>query len=460
MSKLNRDIFYLIFKEFIDDEKTLYSCLLVNKTFCEIIVPILWNNPWKFLRLEKEKLFLHTIISHLSKESRNSLSKRIFYQYKKPLFNYIKFCKHLNLCIIQRIIDTIYVKNETLNIKNKIFNLFINENAKISHLYLPYQFDFQIHLIPGAKNCFSEIEFLSFNTNINDNIVIGLMETCKSIRELELIIEVEDNNYEIVKLIEKLKRLNRISLICFSYENESFCKTLENSLIKYANTIQYFKSNKPPVTKILSSFVNLRVLELYNFQYTSWDCLESLSLPFLKILKVEQVPINNLTSLIENTNGSLIEISITCRVCHNKINNKKIIQAIYQNCPNLKYLKLVIKKKNIFEIEKLLIQCQYLEGLFLVIEDEGNVFNLNNLFRILAQSSPINLFKFKFAFFKIEINSLKQFFDNWKGRRPMLLQFGSSQMDNIQDLIENYKLEGIIKNCNYNFHNEDFEWPN
>ncbi|PKK66380.1 hypothetical protein RhiirC2_753527, partial [Rhizophagus irregularis] len=61
-----------------------------------------------------------------------------------------------------------------------------------------------------------------------------------------------------------------------------------------------------------------------------WNCLENLSLPFLKILKVKHVLTDNLTGLIENTSGTLIEISITWRICHSKINYKKIIQAIYQ----------------------------------------------------------------------------------------------------------------------------------
>ncbi|PKY25684.1 hypothetical protein RhiirB3_440723 [Rhizophagus irregularis] len=464
MSKLSIDIFYLIFKEFLNDKKNLYSCLLINKTFCELIIPILWNNPWKFLKLGKENSLLYVITSHLSDESRNNLCRDIFNhsheEVKKPLFDYISFCKHLNLGIIQNIIDAVWIKGEATNVKNKIFNLFINENMRISHLYIPYKFDIQIHHIPGAKSCFSEIEFLSCNTNIKDNIVTGLMETCKSIRKLELIIETGKNNYKIVELIKSIKKLYSINLMCYSYESESFCETLENSLIKHANTIKYFKTTKRPSTNILSYFINLRVLELDSFHYMPWNCLENLSLPFLKILKVKHVLTDNLTGLIENTSGTLIEISITWRICHSKINYKKIIQAIYQNCPNLKYLKLVIKKKNIIDLEKLLIQCQYLEGLYLVIEDKVDEFNLNNLFKVLANSSPTNLFKFKFSFFEIKFSSLKLFLDNWKGRHPMLLQFGSDQLDEIKDLIEEYKSEGIIKNCDYNFHDEEFEWSN
>jgi hypothetical protein len=63
--KLNHDVLYLIFKELQDDRKSLYSFLLVNKTWCEMIIPILWSNPWNHLDERKEKLLLNVIISHL-----------------------------------------------------------------------------------------------------------------------------------------------------------------------------------------------------------------------------------------------------------------------------------------------------------------------------------------------------------------------------------------------------------
>jgi hypothetical protein len=48
-----------------------------------------------------------------------------------------------------------------------------------------------------------------------------------------------------------------------------------------------------------------------------------------------------LTSLIKSTNGYLTEINIS-HTWHEEIDNKRIIQAIYQKCPNLKYLKLTV----------------------------------------------------------------------------------------------------------------------
>src|SRR6266511_2169128 len=37
-----------IFREF--NEESLYSCILVNRTWCQIAVPLLWYSPFHFLR--------------------------------------------------------------------------------------------------------------------------------------------------------------------------------------------------------------------------------------------------------------------------------------------------------------------------------------------------------------------------------------------------------------------------
>src|SRR5581483_9882109 len=131
---------------------------------------------------------------------------------------------------------------------------------------------------------------------MDDNILSELIEICKSIKELKLVISTVNNNYGFVKLIETQKKLFNISLENYYNNDETFCKEIENSLIKHANTIKYFKTTKI-ITKIPSSFVNLRVLELNdNFLPVTWN-LENISLPYLQVLNVNG---NNLISLIES----------------------------------------------------------------------------------------------------------------------------------------------------------------
>ena len=79
MLRLNIDVLLLIIKELENDKKSLYSCLLVNKTWCAMAAPILWKNPTQYQRTltddAKNKLF-DVILLHLSEESRNILKNQ------------------------------------------------------------------------------------------------------------------------------------------------------------------------------------------------------------------------------------------------------------------------------------------------------------------------------------------------------------------------------------------------
>ncbi|CAB5305845.1 unnamed protein product [Rhizophagus irregularis] len=192
-------------------------------------------------------------------------------------------------------------------------------------------------------------------------------------------------------------------------------------------------------TKVLSSFVNLKILEFDDNR--ELDFLWNYSLPHLQILRVKSFSEKGLADLIKSTCGSLIEIKID--YC-DYYDCTDIIQAIYQNCPKLKYLKLRIGDWDIFEFEKILINCQYLDTLFIIID---NLYYWNFLFDVLTKSSPIGLFKFKFnLIFDSFYIPLKPFFDNWVGRCPILLSFDMTTAEHMEDLLKEYEDKGIIEN--------------
>ncbi|GBC14607.2 hypothetical protein GLOIN_2v113493 [Rhizophagus irregularis DAOM 181602=DAOM 197198] len=291
-------------------------------------------------------------------------------------------------------------------IKKEIIILFINKNIEFTHFYTPQTYNYQIINISEVKHLFSELQFLNCS-NTDKNIWFLLKDICQSIKELDLIIEKPKINIGIIKLIESQKNLKKVNFDVVVKRSSETCKILENSLIKHANNIQHFRTTKPPVTKILSSFVNLKILELDNHFYENWNCLEDLSLPLLQNLKASHVPIKALTNFINNTNGYLTKIDIDL-VSHNKNDNKRIIQAIYQNCLNLKYLKLTIRK------------------------------NINR---------------------SINLDYLKFFFDNWKERPPISFQLSRRLKSvGIDNLIKKYKAEGIIAKYDNFCENENENW--
>ncbi|GBB83169.1 hypothetical protein RclHR1_00010051 [Rhizophagus clarus] len=462
---LNKDILFMIFEELNNDNKKfLHSCLLVNRTWCVTAIPILWRNPVHTLTIYSiEKLF-NVILLHLSEELKNTLKKQginnqLIEKYQGPLFNYINFWKYLNLNLFEEVILLKYDKNSNLRIiKNEMLRLFINGNNKFNKLSISYNIDYQIHLIPGAEYCFSELESFQCCADIDQNILKGMFSICKSIKEITF-----ENIYSgidgsgIIKLIEVQKNLKNISFIAINdrlnntyINDENFCKSLEKSLIKHTDTVKFLRISWMPVTRILSCLVNLISLDidysLSNMIY--WSKFENGMLPYLKILKVNRVPSNFLENLIKNTTRNISEI----RIRFNGNDSKRFFQIIYQNCPNLRYLTLsLIDNFNSFipELENLLINCQLLNGLTIDVKNIFSVVYWDKLFIILAKSSPINLFDFKFySEHMFKSKDLELFFNNWENRKPIFLEMKiwiGDKKEKIEGLLKKYKEKGIIK---------------
>src|SRR6266498_1163692 len=95
--QLPADCLNEIFKQLEKDKVTLHSCLLVNRLWCEVSVPILWTSIQNY----------NTLIAFLPNESKEILYKNEIIistsTSKPPLFNYVKFIKNLS-------IDEIYWK--------------------------------------------------------------------------------------------------------------------------------------------------------------------------------------------------------------------------------------------------------------------------------------------------------------------------------------------------------------
>ena len=77
MPKLNKDILFLIFDALQEDSKTLFSCLMVDRLWCETAIPILWRNPWCYnINYRNKSSLYHIITFYLTDDSREFLSKQ------------------------------------------------------------------------------------------------------------------------------------------------------------------------------------------------------------------------------------------------------------------------------------------------------------------------------------------------------------------------------------------------
>src|SRR6266480_6989701 len=188
MPEPNKDVLFLILVELQNDRKSLYSCLLVNRTWCETTIPILWKDPLKLCPSDNKRILFDVILLHLPEESRDNLKNQgivlLTKLCQRPLFNYISFWRYLNLRIFENMIA---VKSEASIIRREILKLLINENTKFTHIYMNTPLlNYRVHLISGAERCFSELKFLQINKfDYNSQDVLeGLARISKSVKKI------------------------------------------------------------------------------------------------------------------------------------------------------------------------------------------------------------------------------------------------------------------------------------
>ncbi|RGB43454.1 hypothetical protein C1646_737978 [Rhizophagus diaphanus] len=457
MVQLNRDIVLMILEQLKDDKPSLRCCLLVNRTWCEITAPMLWKTLGR-KRLPdniKIKLF-NVIISHLSEDSKGILKEQGIdtEDYGPPLFNYISLWRHLNLRLLD---DMIYLRKTNYSnmniIRNEILKLFINKNSKFISLFIPAKLEIQIDNFPDADKCFSSLELFKCDSSIKKPILIGMSNIITSIKKIKIenLYHGKIVNSGFDKLIKAQKNLKQVCLLGDSKKKNEI--SLEDMLKNNANNIQHIYLGWNPNTDFLSHFVNLISLKIYmkssNLENNHIH-LKTLNLPNIKYLKISGVPVEILADMIDNSGGHLVEINI-------KETNDRLIQSIYQKCKNLKYLELSIENKNLLEFENLLINCKYLCGL--VIDNDSSI-DINSLFEILCNSSPVGLYKFKFAYYaKFNLEPLESFFKDWDKRHPMLLKLNTFWMKKalqsqklyreICNIVERYKSKGTVRKIEF-----------
>jgi hypothetical protein len=186
-----------IIKYFQYDYKTLYSSILVNRLWCRLTIPLLWENP--FLNVKEQNFYNYYFISiylynHFNDEEKSMLNESGFTNSIFPsntLFNYSCFIKSLNkLEIVFCIEHWIAIHNAYIYLNPQIFQLiykslfevFINNEANLHtfEYYISdeckYVDDVVFELISQNPSFILNIrklklEFNNYHSSITENFV-------------------------------------------------------------------------------------------------------------------------------------------------------------------------------------------------------------------------------------------------------------------------------------------------
>jgi hypothetical protein len=442
MAKLNKDVLYYIFQNLheiiITNEKntyiykkSLHSCLLVNKLWCEVMIPILWSYPYKYVY--KDYLLLDIIISHLSDNSIELLKDKYIiaknFQKQKLLFNYVKFCKYLN-----------GIHNIFLQLEEEFYKLFISECSSIKCLSSEMLY-YPIYKYPGANISLSNLfELECFRSD--QNIYHELAQICRSIEKIYVGTASEYSG--VAELIEMQKQIKYIYI-----KVSGDCERIVQALEKHVNSIVYFEADKctSSLYILLSKLINLQFIRIHKSSIYFEEYAMNASCYKLQILELYHMPLNIAINIIQNTNGNLWKIKI--RLPGSLDKSKEYNQAIHKYCPNIKYVTVYLfLDGTLEELENIFIKCQHLVAID--IHEYINEEYFDKFLDLLVNSASPNLYKINIDTIPESSESLKSFFINWnhKGKKTLHLYDCYKHWHKYVD-----KMEGIIV-CDY--YKDDF----
>ncbi|GBB90138.1 hypothetical protein RclHR1_01700001 [Rhizophagus clarus] len=490
MPELNRDVLLLIFEELQDNSKFLFSCLMVNRLWCETAIPVLWKKPWCYTINYCNKISLYSIItSYLSDDVKEFLTEKgIEISVKSLAFDYLSFCRSIDIKIINDIISSKICSNyNQFLLQGKIYSFLIRKCPEIKYLNIRGTYD--IVFLPEAKVRLESLCELTCDTSIDEKYFYRLAHICQQIQRIIIINNNYGVNHGATMLIEFQKNLKYFkweddfedggyNTIVLGEYTEIF-----HAVTKHANTLNYFEiclqvyyNNYFHPNNDYNAFLQYSILKLNNLKSLKIDSsiflypislgnndfnkkLEMVAYRDLEILDIYEMNIYQVTCIIKNS-LYLRELSIyEYKVVNNKFIDESLnfIRIICENCFLIEYLSIPVfplLDNHFTEFEKLLKKCQKLRSLHFkktYYEKEKELEFGKYLLNVLVREASINLKEIRIpSDIRFSSITLETFFEKWKGRPAITILMDEPQFyqsdDSYKKLISKYK--GVIKHIN------------
>ncbi|GBC03823.1 hypothetical protein RclHR1_05340009 [Rhizophagus clarus] len=459
MSRLNVDCLVLVFNE-LRDKNSLYSCLLVNREWCHLVVPILWNNfSWCNVD-EDESIFFDTILSLLPSTSRQFLSDNYIKLpssiiLKPPLFNYISFCKFPEADAIKRITEMVldfnsYDKRKRNLLEQEIYKLFISQCKNVKELsWINSQ---PLSQFPGASTCFSQLHSLFIDLDyVNSNALHQMSNICRCLNTL-IIYNCSQDLLELVFLIDSQRNLKNVNIYSNNNRRGNY-KKLSKALAGKSNMIKHLHLNlnaKPSLS--LVDLTDLSIFDCYSLNETRefQHYLSILKFPDLQSLYVTgSIYSYDLATLVQKTNGNILR-AFFCG--SNKEDVGILIDAIAKNCRKIEILHISLCPTKFKHMVLLLNNCRNLVELNLSNDSVYLNYNAgNDLLNILAEYSPKSLTNITISYiWNFSPNVLERFFESF--RKQPLFYFHVKDSYYFEDIykikVRKFIDEGVVKYSN------------
>ncbi|RIA83119.1 hypothetical protein C1645_787075 [Glomus cerebriforme] len=392
--RLPADCLREIFENLADDKKSLRTFLLVNRLWCETVVPILWRDPFKFKRSysfdsEFWMTITRTLLSCLPEESiilfrHNGINPSILslkensdYERKTTLFDYVGYCQNISCQDIYEMIpqilgqeisnDLSWYYNSSL-IENELWKLFMSKCSTLKYIELP---NIPIDYYNSLNNkglCLTHLVELECSTSKSSQLFLDLAQICVDIKKI-IINLCDDDNEGLVTLISMQKCLKEIVLV--SPEGNQ-CPLIGEAIgTQYPSlTSIRLEENICIPTTILTKLINLKHIQIDLEEETNskLEVLDNCSFPLLESLEIRNVNgkyLDIYTKLIKSTNGYLKCIEIDTLPLPSLNHIKPYWQALIKHCPQLEFVTVWYKDDSLNDLKNLLTTCgNKIRGIF------------------------------------------------------------------------------------------------
>ncbi|RGB29616.1 hypothetical protein C1646_795111 [Rhizophagus diaphanus] len=395
------------------DYKTLHSCILVNRLWCRLAIPLLWEDPFS-IKSPKNYRFIEIYLCNLSDDGKTRLNEYLIHSGLFPsntLFNYPKFIQHLDTYKVFNSIKMWEVTNLPTSqmvdfiaelIIRSLFIIFIENEINLHSFgviinnYKQFEcFGAAFELVLQNTNFVNNIKSLTldFDSEITDNItkfLEFLCSNCNSISSLYFLLPIINNGHPIIEknLSQMIKLQKNLKKISFSHNSPlPLLLLLKNpNCSNTLNTIIFYSIDFKNINVLSELFNQLNVLESIHIVYCySLDSkfiqqINNITKPF----KLRSLYLNKMDELLEpliQRSGNYLE---NFKII--KYKSQQLSQSLELYCSNIKFLSILLYYQNIDLVFNLLKNIrQNLNYLTIYIDGEirFSSIELQNLGQIL-----------------------------------------------------------------------------
>ncbi|CAG8534275.1 6989_t:CDS:2 [Cetraspora pellucida] len=267
------DCFAVILNHLQDDKATLYSCVLVNRMWCRLTIPILWSRPFNLVSQNKlntiersSALIITTYVSCFSELERQLLIDEGFdlpLNYNKPFFDYTRYLKSMDAAMFDYAVQhwaKLFSHGNScwFNITAYLANLAFKRTIGLKSLNFTHVKDFSIDSLNlssfsntyDALSQLSSFEFIYYptisffkdTTSTLSSIFSTLSKCATNLIDLKISINKRcappiDQIFLLIKAQNKLQVLKTNEFWCTSEESEEFCAALSTQ----AKSLRWFE---------------------------------------------------------------------------------------------------------------------------------------------------------------------------------------------------------------------------